>query len=80
MVTCFRRFASPDKVSYYYDRFIWERIYYDDEITHRNLKISELKMSSLKGKSYYVYYSKLKNVLFHNSIFFSFSLKQVLII
>jgi hypothetical protein len=31
-VSCFRRFASRDKISHYFDRFICQRLYYDAEI------------------------------------------------
>jgi hypothetical protein len=31
-VSCFRRFASRDKISHCFDRFICQRLYYDAEI------------------------------------------------
>ena len=31
-VSRFRRFVSRDKISHYFDRFIYQRLYYDAEI------------------------------------------------
>ena len=65
-VTHFRRFVSFDNISHYFDRFIYQWLWYD-------LKKSELEMLSLKVVTGW------KNVLFRDSIFF-FALKEALII